>query len=192
MIKVLQSLRKIEIYDKAVYTPEVRVAFWKWKKPTFTSGIEIKDEVLRIPGRADQDLKKPNYLNFIESVEYDGRGHVLADPPSTLGGVENMRFKAEGDNILVRTSFSKYRYSEIPVPENHQIALLRPGDSLRLMFNDRYDWSMSVRKQRRYMLYDYIVHYKGMVKKIEYTGTEVRQELQLKTWKEVDLRKIIK
>ena len=75
---------------------------------------------------------------------------------------------------------------------NHKIAELMPGESLRFMANDRYDFSAAARKQRRYILYDYLLHYTGQVKRIEYTGSRERKHFTPTAWKEVDERKIIK
>ena len=50
--------------------------------------------------------------------------------------------------------------------ENHKIGELLPGEALRFMAKGRSDFSMTARKQRKYILYDYLVHYLGQAKRI--------------------------
>ena len=191
-MKVFQVLIKSEIFEKGVYGPEVRKAFWYWPSPQFTSGLRIEGNELLVPEGIYKPVNHSSVLLFGEYSLWPNPGQVYIEQPGTSHGFENLKLRIEGETAHVFTSFSKWRFSEVPISENHKIGELMPGGSLRFMANDRYDFSAAARKQRRYVLYDYFIHYLGQVKKLRYTDQFKPQNVPIKDWKEVDERKIIK
>jgi len=191
-MKIFQLLIKEEIFNKGIYSSEIRKAFWNWHSPYFTSGLRIEGDEVLIPGGTYLRTNQANLLIFAEKLSYSNPKNQLIEQPSSSQVFENIRLITEKDKVHVHTNFSKWRFSEVPLAENHKIAELMPGESLRFMANDRYDFSAAARKQRRYVLFDYLLHYTGQAKKIRYTDSIKPEPLMIKEWKEVDERKIMK
>lgn len=144
-----------------------------------------------VPGEPNPNLEHASQLVFVESVSPSTSNQTVKAQPETTHSFENIRISYDHDRVNIHSNFSRPRFSEIPMAENHKIGELLPGEALRFMAKDRSDFSMKARKQSKYIFYDYLVHYLGQAKRIIYTDKVKAAPVSITSWKEVDERKII-
>ena len=190
MIRVIQVIMKEVLIEKPFYTPDARRAFWEWPSPGFVSGLRLEGDRLLISKLYPLPLNHPDQLVFSEFT-HPGEAQYAAEVYHTGHSFDIFRTESKGEIVRFFTNFSHIRYSEIPWPDNHKIAELRPGETFRYMGNDRLDYTMSARKQRRYRLYDYLVHYMGRVTSIEHSVALSKEPVPITDWRTVDERKIL-
>lgn len=82
----------------------------------------------------------------------------------------------------------------IPVRDDHKIAELRPGSSIRYRINGKSDFTFSGRKQRTFTECDYIIEYLGRASKIEFLErNQIGIDKKIPAdYKLIDERKILK
>lgn len=192
-IKVIQVFKKLACIEKPNYTPELRSSFWQWPEHIESTRGHLQDETLMLPNGSA--VESATTVTLIDSLRSDG---ILYSSPSPMVKKQFEIFRIQEDvenQLSIHTHFSSLRLTEVPQSANHGIGLLAPGQGLRYSYTDRLDFSLSARKQRTFVLHDYIILYCGLTKHIEYRDPEqlvTRKLIDPESCKWVDERRVLK
>lgn len=98
------------------------------------------------------------------------------------------------DDLNLEVSFKYNEVIGLPKRDNHKIALLSEGESIRFSINGMHDFTLTGRKQRTFSEFDYIIQFVGMAKTIDFidnTGIQILKTIPEK-YKVINERKLLK
>lgn len=146
-----------------------------------------------------------NTTNMPKRFKGSGKSHLLAtnrqliclNRPLRSGSFEIFKIeKNNSGNFDLHLNYSANKfYIGSPNRNDHKIAELKLHKPVRYKMNGKSDFTMTGRKQRTFVVYDYIFEYLGQAEKIEFK--DLNKIIQTKTvptdyYKIVDERKILK
>lgn len=208
MIQVFHIFKKNAVISKKDYTPELRKSFFEWGNQLVSRlGIlqenqlllpdEYKDQV-NVSGKGTvilQDIigysgtsAKSDYLKYAKSMDLNSwiiEGWLKRFP-------EIITFNKE-DRMQYFELFSiDLESGELYRKDAHKLCDLKPGKPIRILLNEKWDFTGTGRRERSYSESDYIIQYLGEVETIAFVPEnklEIQREIPWRTAKTIDLRK---
>ncbi|MGB0177659.1 MAG: hypothetical protein ACPF9D_10865, partial [Owenweeksia sp.] len=196
----IQVWKSVRVIKKPDYTTESRKVADKEVVKAKSRACDLEDEVLFLPFNTEPapDLISTDLMIVIND---DGPGQTINRKlvcfqrpvvPRTFDIFKIGRNQSGGFDLHLEYSAHKFHIG-IPERSDHKIAELKPGQVVRYRINGKSDFTLTSRKQRTFMEYDYFFEYSGKARKIGFrelhtfqgTITPVRIKL-------VDERKILK
>ena len=219
MTDILQIFKTAIQIEKPDYNTKTRQAIGNWDSVSSKTGY-LSDTTLFLPTDCKQNpaVKNADLLIIQDIYGFDPftvdksldssdwftkstKERLLADnlqlkaftilsKPWTFELFEFKRL----DNDNVEIWFNYADSIGIPKRQNHKIAELKKGQSIRYKVNGKDDFTMTGRKQRTFSEYDFVFHFIGTANKIEFknlnkivtTKTIPKQDSKL-----IDERKIL-
>lgn len=146
-----------------------------------------------------------NKTNMQDCFKGSKKSHILSanrqlicfNRPSRLWTFEIFKIKEnKSNNFDLSLNYSANEsYIGIPKRDDHKIAELKLHRPIRYRLNGKSDFTMTGRKQRTFLEYDYIFEYLGQADKIEYKDLnkiEKTKTIPTDIYKLVDERKLLK
>jgi len=222
MIDVIQIFKSVERIEKPDYDSTSRQNVGAWESIVSKTGF-LKDGIITLPieSKNDPTIKNadliiiqdingfdpfsinkswdnssfPNWFKssrkeYLNSTNLQLKGFSVLSKPCTFEIFELKKTTSESIEIWLK-------YSEtigIPKRENHKIAELKQGKSIRFKINGKDDFTITGRKQRTFFEFDFIIEYIGTADRIEYkelNKIERTKALPLNDCKVIDERKIL-
>jgi hypothetical protein len=208
MIQVFHIFKKNAVIPKQDYTPELRKSFFEWGNQLVSRLGKIQDKQLLLATEYEglipvtrtgaviiQDIigysgtsAKSDYLRYAKSMDLPDwyvDNWVKKFP-------EIIRFNKE-DLMQHFESFSiNLQNKELYLKDAHKLCDLKSGKPVRILLNEKWDFTASGRRERSYSESDYMIQYLGEVETIAFipeNKLEVQREIPWRTAKTIDLRK---
>lgn len=197
MAKVFQVFAKSAVIAKPAYDQHSRAQFYNWPKDFHSQSGYLEDDTLNLPEDvASQIVNTPSAIVLMDHVTWE----IHSEKKSVLAfNAQNIKLNP----VLIKTNTSKgiqlhsqledlSHFTEVPQKENHLIGILKENGPIRYMTNNRWDFSATQRRQRQFLLHDYIIEYKGEYSSIKYhKQLEIKKRIPLTDCKVVDERRIL-
>lgn len=210
-LPLIQVFKNTRIFKKRDYTPEARTEWFEWPQRAFTSSGIFSNGKLKLPedspvraNLADSGLLllvDPKIEGAHSALETGSRIFRM-DSRASFFPVESWSYRFELFSLVKQgDGFDLYLEGErlshvlgMPARTMHKCGELKLGAPLRFRINGESDFSMSSRQQRRFMEFDYLIEFVGMVHEVEFVEAaevEFWREFDQSNWREVNERKAL-
>jgi len=222
MTDIIQIFKSVGFIEKPDYNATSRQSIGNWESITSKTGF-FKDGTITLPIESKNNLtiKDADLIiiqdingfdpivaeNFLVNTPYPDwfknsrkedllsdnlqlKGFTILSKPWTFEIFDLKKMIDESIEIWLNFPFT----FGIPRRENHKIAELKKGKSIRYKINEKSDFTMTGRRQRTFYEFDYIIEYIGTADKIEYVELnriETIKTIPASGYKLIDERKIL-
>lgn len=204
-IDVIQIFKSAEWIEKPDYTTEKRQWLGQWETCLASEAGYFMDKTLVLPFDKQEELNmKTTELVIVQDQKSAGQSFgPFAKQPLfcfTRPGRPSFEiFRIHKTETGIIELYLNYEANAgsigIPKRENHKIAELKQNKPIRYKINGKSDATLSGRKQRTYVEFDYIIEYLGQADAVRFmkpAQMEVEKKIPVEKCRLIDERQILK